>query len=236
MTWTSNGLLQVVSNPDAEALRPYLERISLAQGDVLFEANTQIPYVYFFESGLSSEIAVAGNQKIEVGCIGREGCSGVPVILGSDSSPHRAFMQGAGEAYRLEAASLRHLMDESVTLSAVLLKYAHVFMIQIAATALADGKFGIETRLARWILMCHDRLGDTLTLTHDFLALMLGVRRPSVTDALHKLEGRRAIRSERNLVTVLDRPLLEETAGSCYGAPEQEYQRLFGKPCSTDPA
>jgi len=216
-----------MSRADADALRRHLERISLAQGDVLFEAKTPIPYVYFFESGLSSEIAVAGNHKIEVGCIGREGCSGVPIILGSDMSPHRAFMQGAGEAFRIDAKSLRRLMAESVSLSTILLKYAHVFMIQIASTALADGKFDIEARLARWILMCHDRLGDSLTLTHDFLALMLGVRRPSVTDALHKLEGRHGIRSERNLITVLDRTLLEEMAGDCYGAPEAEYQRVF---------
>jgi len=119
------------------------------------------------------------------------------------------------------------LIGESVSLSAVLLKYAHVFMIQIAATALADGRFDVEKRLARWVLMSHDRLGDTLTLTHDFLALMLGVRRPSVTDALHKLEGKRAIRSERGLVIVLDRPLLEQIAGQAYGTPEAEYRRLF---------
>ncbi|KQQ38818.1 hypothetical protein ASG19_07370 [Rhizobium sp. Leaf306] len=227
MTWTSNGLLQIMPENDLKMLEPHLQLISLNQGDVLFEPNSPISHVYFFESGLSSEIAVAGTHRIEVGCIGREGCSGIPVILGSFSSPHRSFMQGAGEAHRIEAATLRRLIGESVSLSAVLLKYAHVFMIQIAATALADGRFDVEKRLARWVLMSHDRLGDTLTLTHDFLALMLGVRRPSVTDALHKLEGKRAIRSERSVVTVLDRPLLEQIAGEAYGTPEAEYRRLF---------
>jgi CRP-like cAMP-binding protein len=100
-------------------------------------------------------------------------------------------------------------------------------MVQIAATALADGRYNVNERLARWLLMCHDRLGDELALTHDFLALMLGVRRPSVTDALHVLEGERLIKADRARIQVRDRLGLEQFAGEAYGVPEAEYRRLF---------
>jgi CRP-like cAMP-binding protein len=100
-------------------------------------------------------------------------------------------------------------------------------MIQIAATALADGRYTVDQRLARWLLMSQDRLGDDTTLTHEFLALMLGVRRPSVTDALHVLEGKRLIHASRGLITIRDRNKLLEMAGGAYGVPETDYRRLI---------
>lgn len=226
MTWTNNGLLKTLSEKDAALIRSHTELVTLEQDQVLFESHESIEHVYFFESGLSSEVVVA-TKSIEVGCIGHEGCSGVPVLLGVDSSPHKAFMQAGGTALRIASSDLRDLIDNNRAIRELLLRYAHVFMIQIAATALADGRYDIEQRLARWILMCQDRLGDELPLTHDFLSVMLGVRRPSVTDALHKLEGNRAIRAERALITVRDRAVLEETAGDSYGIPEAEYRRLI---------
>jgi CRP-like cAMP-binding protein len=195
-------------------------------GQLLFEPFEPIKHVHFFEGGLSSEVAVA-SKSLEIGCIGHEGCSGVPVILGVNKSPHRSFMQAGGPALRITAADLRDLMTKSQTLQSVLLRYAHVFMVQIATTALADGRYNVEQRLARWILMSQDRLGDQLPLTHDFLAIMLGVRRSSVTDALHLLEGRRAIKAARAKITVRDRDTLEKLAGDAYGVPEAEYRRLI---------
>lgn len=226
MTWTNNGLLKTLSEKDAALVRSRTELVTLDQDQLLFERHEPISHVYFFESGLSSEVVVA-TKSIEVGCIGHEGCSGVPVLLGVGSSPHKAFMQAGGTALRIASSDLREVIDSNRAVRELLLRYAHVFMIQIAATALADGRYDIEQRLARWILMCQDRLGDKLPLTHDFLSLMLGVRRPSVTDALHKLEGNRAIRAERALIIVRDRAVLEETAGDSYGVPEAEYRRLI---------
>ncbi|MBB6181903.1 Crp/Fnr family transcriptional regulator [Pseudorhizobium flavum] len=118
-------------------------------------------------------------------------------------------------------------MDADATLRHVVLRYFHVFMLQLAATALADAKYPVEQRLARWLLMAHDRLGHELPLTHDFFALMLGVRRPSVTEALHILEERQCVRAERSLVVVRNRAKLEELAGDAYGVPEGEYRRLL---------
>lgn len=223
-----NLLLAALAPQDLAALSPLLEPVMLKQSEVLFEPNTPIQYVYFFGGGLSSEIAInAGSDRIEVGCIGREGLSGVPVVLGVDMTPHQSFMQAGGPALRIRSSALQQAMEASAPLRKLLLRFAHVFMIQIAATALADGRYNVEQRLARWLLMCHDRLGGELPLTHEFLALMLGVRRPSVTDALHVLEGNHLIKAERGLVTIRNRSALEALAGESYGIPEAEYRRLI---------
>jgi CRP-like cAMP-binding protein len=227
---STNGLLARLAAEDMSLLGRHLEPVTLAQGEELFQPLLPIEYVHFFESGLSSEIVErSGTDRIEVGCIGREGLSGVPVLLGVESTPHRAFMQVGGKAWRIPSPRLREIMDQRPPLTLHLLRFAHVFMIQIAATALADGRYRVEQRLARWLLMCHDRLGDSLQLTHEFLALMLGVRRPSVTDALHVLEGSLLIRADRGRITVRNRRGLEELAGGSYGTPEAEYRRLFGE-------
>lgn len=223
-----NGLLGKLQPDDFSEVSAHLERVELKQGEFLFKSYETIDYLYFLESGLSSEIAgPQGDESIEVGCIGHEGVSGVPALLDVDSSPHYAFMQVGGTAHRIKTTTLRALSDNRPAVRRLLLRFAHVFMIQIAATARADGRFGVERRLARWLLMCQDRLGERLPLTHEFFALMLGVRRPSVTDALHALEGKLLIRSERSLVTIRSRAGLEELAGSAYGLPESEYRRLI---------
>jgi CRP-like cAMP-binding protein len=223
-----NKILSLLSSEDAALLAPHVESVELQREDVLFEAFKPIEYVYFLEGGLSSEVAVNrdGNQ-IEVGCIGFEGLSAAPVVLGVDSTSHRSFVQVGGAALRVRSSEFRQVMATSPTLTALLLRYVHVFMIQIAATALADGRYKVEQRLARWLLMSQDRLGERLPLTHDFLSLMLGVRRPSVTDALHVVEGLRLISAERGLIKVKDRRGLEALAGDAYGVPESEYRRLI---------
>jgi CRP-like cAMP-binding protein len=132
LTWTSNGILKTLSRDDIALVRPKLEPVKLDQGQPLFESFEPISHVYFFEGGLSSEVVVA-SKAIEIGCIGYEGCSGVPVLLGVDKTPHRAFMQAGGPALRVRSADLRDMMDSSRTFRDLLLRYAHVFMIQVAA-------------------------------------------------------------------------------------------------------
>ncbi len=216
----------MLSDDVATRLRPHLEPVELQQGEHLFEPNQQLRHVVFFEGGLSSEIAGGNGAKtIEVGCIGLEGFSSVPAVLGVDSTPHFAFMQCGGPALRIGVDPLRAAMDDCRALRELLMRYAHVFLIQVATTALADGRYGVERRLARWVLMGHDRIGYELPLTHDFLALMLGVRRPSVTDALHRLEGEHAIKAERGLILIKDVEKLKELAGPIYGIAEMEYER-----------
>jgi CRP-like cAMP-binding protein len=211
-------------------LKEQLEPVSLSRGTVLVHPNAPIEHVYFLEAGVTSIVAnTAGGRRIEIGLVGRDGMAGTPIILGVDRTPHETFMQVGGSALRMEATQLRRLMGQSSSLSDLLLRYVQAFSIQTAHTALSNGSYNIGERLARWLLMCHDRLDDDeLSLTHEFIALMLGVRRAGVTEAIHILEGQRIIRAERGNILVLDRARLEETAGDSYGTPEAEYRRLIG--------
>lgn len=224
----TNGLLAALPRHDHELLQPLLELVELPKREILFRSYEEIEYVYFFESGLSSEIATAnGGNRVEVGCVGREGLSGHAVLLGVNASPHYSFMQIAGRALRIRSADLRRLMQESVTLRELLLRYVHVFMIQLAASTVADAGFTIDQRLARWLLMCQDRAGNDMPLTHEFLSFMLAVRRSSVTTSLHLLEGEHLIKAKRAHITVLNRKGLIEKAAGSYGLPEDEYKRLI---------
>jgi CRP-like cAMP-binding protein len=227
-----NRLLTQLRPEDFDLLRPHLEPMTLDRGDVLITPNQPIEHVYFLEAGITSVIAnTAGGKRIEIGLTGRDGLAGTPVLLGVDSTPHETFMQIAGSGLRIATETLRAIIQQSPTLHALLLRYVQAFTIQTSHTALSNGSHRIEERLARWLLMCHDRLdGDGLPLTHEFIALMLGVRRAGVTEALNILEEREIVRTERGNIVILDRAQLEETAGDSYGVPEAEYRRLIGSP------
>ncbi|WP_159979165.1 MULTISPECIES: Crp/Fnr family transcriptional regulator [unclassified Novosphingobium] len=171
----------------------------------------------------------AGVQSIEVGISGRDGVIGMPLVLDSDRSPHRVFMQVGGEGFRIAAEPLQDAIDQSPSLRKLLLRYVQAFSVQQAYTALSNAIHTIEERLARWLLMTHDRQdSDDIALTHEFMSLMLAVRRPSVTIALHSLEGLGFIKASRGLVVIRSRNDLEEFAGMAYGIPEAEYKRLIG--------
>jgi CRP-like cAMP-binding protein len=148
---------------------------------------------------------------------------------GGDRSVNITLIQGAGAGFRIGADQLRTAMEDSKTLRLSLLRYAQMFAAQVTHTALSNGRATIEARLARWLLMAQDRFGQqTFPFTHRFLALMLRVGRPGVTDALHILEGRRLIKATRGLITITDRAGLEKHSGGMYGIPEAEYKRLIG--------
>jgi CRP-like cAMP-binding protein len=161
--------------------------------------------------------------------VGYEGMTGLGIVLGDDRSANETMVQSAGSAMRLSTALLREMMAASRSLTATLLRYVNVFMVQGSQTALANGRGRLDERLARWLLMWHDRvLADDLVTTHEFLALLLGVRRQGVTVALHELEGRGLIRSTRSHVRILDRDGLLLVANGFYGIPEAEYDRSIG--------
>lgn len=229
-TFSPNRLLSALSEQDLALLKPHLVRVPLTVRQPLEHADEDITHVYFIESGFASVVVRSrSNESIEAGVIGFEGVTGAPVIMGNDRSPHEVYVQLEGEALRIEADALRNAIARSADLNHVLLRFVHVFTVQVAHTALANGRATIEQRLARWLLMVHDRIdGDEVNLTHDFIALMLGVRRPGVTDALHALEGKGFIRSTRGNLRIIDREGLEELASAIYGVPETEYQRLIG--------
>jgi CRP-like cAMP-binding protein len=224
-----NRVLATLSPEDYVVLQPRLEPVVLPLRTYLVEPNKSIEHVYFMEQGIASVVALTPQQRrIEVGLIGREGLSGTPILLGTDRTPHECFIQMSGEALRITAADLWALVEARPNLHLHLLRFVQAFTVQVAQTALSNGSYTLEERLARWLLMCHDRVdGDVLSTTHEFLSIMLGVRRPGVTEALHILEGARVIRAERGLVTVLDRAKLEQVAGESYGVAEAEYARLI---------
>jgi CRP-like cAMP-binding protein len=149
-------------------------------------------------------------------------------LLGDRRSPHSTYMQAAGHGQRIGTVELHKAMQKSASLQASLLKFVHVFMVQTAHTAIANARTKLDERLARWILMAHDRLDDrSMPLTHEFLSLMLGVRRAGVTEALQDLTAQKLIQSARGSVVVLNRKGIERMAGAAYGTPEAEYRRLI---------
>ena len=225
-----NRLLAALSDADGELLRPSLEPVELPLGTVLIEPDRVITHAVFAGSGLCSVIASAAESaRVEIGLFGRDGMAAPALVLGADRIPHQIFMQVGGRGHRIAADALRRATDSSATLRNLLLRYAQTFLVQTAQTALANAGAPAEERLARWLLMYHDRQdGDDLSVTHEFLSLMLGVRRPTVTVAIHTLEGAGLIRARRGRIRVLNRVQLQEAAGEAYGPAEAEYERLIG--------
>jgi CRP-like cAMP-binding protein len=154
--------------------------------------------------------------------------TGLPVILGDHQTPNTTYMQVAGQGVRISAEALRTAVDQNAGLQKTFLKFVQTFLVQTSHTAIANAHARLDERLARWILMAHDRCAEpTIPLTHEFLSLMLAVRRAGVTEALHVLVKQGLVKSARGEITVLDRDALELTAGDSYGVPEAEYRRLF---------
>ncbi len=217
-----NRLLAALSSADLALLQPDLESVSLELRQVLETANEPITHSYFIDHGLASIVAGNGNQRrIEVGLVGFEGMTGLAVVLGNDRSPNENFMQVGGDGRRIRSDRLRVAMQESPSLQRALLNFANDFMNQISSTALSNGTSSIEERLARWLLMAHDRLeDDAIPLTHEFLSLMLGVRRAGVTVALNALERKGVIRLTRGQISVMDREGLKASANGAYYEPD----------------
>ncbi|WP_064696160.1 Crp/Fnr family transcriptional regulator [Rhizobium aegyptiacum] len=230
-----NKLLRGLPEKSFDHIATYLTPVDLPARRPLVEPDQPIEHVCFIESGLGSMVAEAPNGiGIEVGHVGYEGMSGHPVVLGVDRTPNRTFMQVSGRGLELPVSRFMSLLRDDAT-RLIFLRYVHTREVQLAHSVLAAGRYSMHQRLARWLLMCHDRLlVDDMPLTHEFLALMLGVRRSGVTDHLHILEGMHAIKSTRGNVHILSRQILLNVADGCYGAPEAEYERLLGSPSSDD--
>jgi CRP-like cAMP-binding protein len=227
---STNKLLASLSTDDFDLLGPHLESVILGLRKNLERPNRRIDSVYFPEGDFASVVAVQGNGKqVEVGLIGREGMTGLPIVLGNHRSPHATYIQSPGMGKCIPATELRKATQTSVSLRDSLLKFVQAFGVQTTHTAICNAQSRLDVRLARWLLMAHDRIGDdTLTLTHEFLSLMLGVRRPGVTEALHALRERGLIAYGRGQIVMKDRKEMERAAGGAYGTPEAEYRRLIG--------
>lgn len=226
----SNQLLRRLTETQLGLLAPHLEPVEFVPRMVLERPGRPIEHAYFPDSGLLSIIAHGHkDRRIEVGLVGRDGVTALAVLMGSDRSPHEVFVQATGTGHRIASGVLRTAMDNE-GVRGVLLRYAHSFLVQTTYAALANGRYVLEERLARWLLMYHDRLeGDLLEVTHEFLSVMLGVRRAGVTVALNSLVEQGLIGIGRGYAHVLNRQGLEAKARGLYGVPEAEYARLMGE-------
>ena len=225
-----NRILKCLPSAELKKLQKYLEPVDLPVRMQLERANKKISHVYFLESGLASVMAGGPESgSIEVGMIGNEGATGLALVLNTDRTPTETFMQTPGHGQRISAEDVAMCMDENASLRNCLLQYVHIFLVQASQTCLANGSRKLEERLARWLLMAHDRVsGDELSLTHEFLSNMLGVRRPGITVAVQLLERRGLIRRKRGQIIIVDRRGLERESGGSYGVAEAETERLFG--------
>jgi CRP-like cAMP-binding protein len=224
-----NRILQKISLEDWDLIGPHLEAVTLKERQVIEVPGKPITHACFLEIGVASVVAVdAEDHRIEVGVIGYEGVTGVPLIMGDPVAQHSTYMQIGGSGYRISQEVFSAAIDQSESLRTLFLKSAQGFMIQISHTALANGRAKLEQRLARWLLMAHDRTtSDAVPLTHEFLAVMLGVRRAGVTVAIHGFEARGLVTTRRGQLTIVNRAAIEQVAGSFYGTPEAELKRLL---------
>lgn len=225
-----NRLLELMTEEAFGLIEDRIETVELPRSFVFSEPGVPGEHAYFIESGIGSIVAITPKgQRSEVGIFGREGMTPASLVLGTGATPYSIFMQVPGHGYRIANDALLSAIERSESLRQLLSRYSYALSIQTAYTGLSNSVHHIDERLARWILMCHDRTsGDQIALTHEFLSVMLAVRRSSVTTALHVLEGKQLVYSERNLITMRDRRALEVFAGDAYGVPEQEYRRLIG--------
>lgn len=226
----SNRLLAGLTEAQIRLLLPRLEPVKLLHAMQVEAPGEPIAHAYFPSSGLASVIAQDGaGLRIEAGLFGCDGMTALATVMGDDRSPHETTFQIAGTGHRIGTDILRQVMRVEPAIRDRFLLFAHAFAIQTAQTALANAKHTLEERLARWLLMCHDRVvGPELRLTHEFLSVMLGARRAGVTMAMHLLEGRQLIKASRGCIRVVDRDGLREAARGSYGVTEAEYARLLG--------
>lgn len=226
-----NHLLAGLSEGDFGLISPHLVAVELPLRHHLEAAGRPVKSIFFPEEGLASVVAVSrpSGRQAEVGLVGAEGMTGFSFIHGVERSPHDVFMQAGGNGYAIDADDLRTVLNLSRMLQSSFLRFSHVFHLQAAGAVLANATGTIEERLSRWLLMTHDRLpGDELRITHEFFSVMLGVRRPGITISLRRLESEGLILLRRGATIIVDRDGLLKRANGLYGAPEAEYERLFG--------
>jgi CRP-like cAMP-binding protein len=228
---TSNRLLNFLSPENRAILAPHLERVSLTVRETLEEPNQPIVHIYFPEDGVASVVGTSNAMgQYEVGIIGKEGMTGLMVVLGNSKSPLHTFVQVAGSALVMSSDHLRKVMAHSPTIRDVFLMYVQVYLIQTSQTAVANAATLLPQRLARWLLMCENRLTSKhIPLTHEFLSIMLGVQRSGVTIAMGELEHKGLIKADRGMVHILDRPALVKLTNGSYGLAEAHYEHLFGQ-------
>mgnify|MGYP003394425216 CR=1 FL=1 len=216
--WPRNRLLLALPSRNLKQLMPELEQIRCQRGQVLMDADSSLDHVFFPDSGVVSVVAVyADGSIIEMATIGREGCTGVQAIFGAKSSSVRLLVQIPGSAAKISRVAFTRAMKSMPPFRNLMFAYVHAFLEQVMVSVACNGAHSLKQRLARWLLMMRDRSdGDALPITQDLLAEMLGVQRPTISNAARELEGAGLIARGRRQVTILDRQGLTKASCECY--------------------
>ena len=232
-----NHLLAALPAAEFQRLEKDLEYVQMPLGEVLYESGCQLNYVYFPTNSIVSMLYVlADGSSAEIAIVGNEGLLGIALFMGGETTPSRAVVQSAGWGYRLKAHLMKSEFKRSGPLMALLLRYTQALIKQMTQTAVCNRHHSIEQQLCRWLLLSLDRLSsDSLTMTQDLIANMLGVRREGVTEAAGKLQRAGYIRYSRGHITVLDRPGLEKRVCECYAVVKLEFDRLLSDIPPGDP-
>jgi CRP-like cAMP-binding protein len=226
----ANRLLACLPPADYQRLLPKLQAVPLPLKQVLYKAYARIDYLYFPTAGVVSAMTIMEDgSAIEVATIGNEGVAGLTAFSGGEISPNEVMVQVAGDALRVRAKTIQEQARQEGPLRRALALYHTAFQTQVSYAVACNGLHTVQKRCCRWLLMTADRVGgDMLPLTHDLLAIMLGVRRSTVTEVLQPLQVQGLIQNERGKVIVLDRPGLEAISCECYRRVKEEFARLFG--------
>src|SRR5271170_5523567 len=216
--WPRNRLLLALPSRNLKRLMPELEQIPCGRGQVLMDADSSLDHVFFPDSGVVSVVAVyADGSVIEMATIGREGCTGVTAVFGAKSSSFRLLVQIPGSAAKMSRAAFSRAMESMPSFRTLMYAYVHAFLEQVLVSVACNGAHNLKERLARWLLMMRDRGDeDALPITHNLLAEMLGVQRPTITIAARELERAGLIERGRRQVMILDRQGLIEESCECY--------------------
>jgi CRP-like cAMP-binding protein len=227
--FTDNQILAALNKTEHQQLFSQLEPVSLALGDLVYEADGSIDQVYFPQTAVFSMLAtMEDGRTVEVGPVGNEGLVGIRVALGSKTTPDRVVVHMAGNALRLRTIGLKsELLSGRTALSQNLIRYTRMLLAMTARTSACNKLHSLEQQLARWLLTMNDYAGNQLQLTHDLMALTLGVRRAGVSVAANSFRSIGAIDYKRSHIQVVDRHGLEAIACECYQLIKREYDRLY---------
>ncbi len=227
---SNNALINVLPRTLRDGVLKACEPFELIFGEILCDAERPYRHAYFPDSGLISLLStLRGHNPLEMALIGREGMLGESLVLGVRTAPMRAVVQGPGAALRMPAAKLKNMLHTSPALQKVLNRYLYLRLVELSLTGACTRFHHIEQRLARWLLLTHDRTqGDQFRLTHEYLADMLGVRRSGITVAAGELQTRELISYSRGEIRILDRAGLEAASCGCYAAMKHREVQLLG--------
>jgi len=225
-----NHLLAALSPEAFERLKPNLEPITFALGEVVYESGAHMRYVYFpTTSHISLLYTMIDGSTAEMGLVGKEGVVGIALFMGGETTPNRAMVQGGGEAFRMKSKAMLDEFKRGGDFQHLLLRYTQALITQISQTAVCNRLHSVEQRLCRWLLMTHDLAqSDELQMTHEFISNMLGVRREGVTMAARRLQEMKMISYVRGHIRILDRPQLLAHVCECYQVVRDEHSRLLG--------